>query len=105
MQQDRVDADNYSSDYLLALQHWGHLQNLACLRENSLRSLHWWDPIEQFVYQEGDWFDLDYDACAAQHGLHDMATAFCPFRGCRPSQHQAMYALFSTLSPRSCVKI
>ena len=44
------------------------------LRENSLRSLHWWDPIEQFVYQEGDWFDLDYDACAAQHGLHDMAT-------------------------------
>ena len=29
VQQDRVDADNYSSDYLLALQHWGHLQNLA----------------------------------------------------------------------------
>ena len=61
--QDRVDADNFSSDYLLALQRWGHRQNIACLRENPLRSLHWWDPIEQFVYQEGDWFDLDYDAC------------------------------------------
>ena len=23
-------------------------------------SLHWWDPIEQFVYQEGEWFDLGY---------------------------------------------
>ena len=33
-------------------------QNLACLRENPLRSLHWWGPIAQFVYQEGDWFDL-----------------------------------------------
>ena len=61
--QDRVDADNFSSDFLLALQHWGHRQNIACLRENPLRSLHWWDPIEQFVYQEGEWFDLDYDAC------------------------------------------
>ena len=62
-QQARVDADNYSSDYLLALQHWGHQQNLACLRENPLRSLHWWDPVEQYLCREDDWQDLDYDAC------------------------------------------
>ena len=61
--QDRVDADNFSSDFLLALQHWGNHHNLACLRENPLRSLHWWDPVEQFVYYEGEWFDLDCDAC------------------------------------------
>ena len=54
-QQARVDADNYSSDYLLALQHWGHQQNLACLRENPLRSLHWWDPVEQYLCREDDW--------------------------------------------------
>ena len=56
--QDRVDADNFSSDFLLALQHWGAQHNLACLRD-----LHWWDPVEQFVHHEGEWFDLDYDAC------------------------------------------
>ena len=42
---------------------WGHQQNLACLRENPLRSLHWWDPVEQYLCQDDDWQDLDYDAC------------------------------------------
>ena len=37
--------------------------HLASLRENPLRSLHWWDPVEQFVQHDGEWFDLDYDAC------------------------------------------
>ena len=63
MNQERVDADNFSSDFLLALQHWGAQHTIACLRENPLRSLHWWDPVEQFVHHEGEWFDLDYDAC------------------------------------------
>ena len=63
VKQERVDAGNFSSHFLLALQHWGAQRNLACLRENPLRSLRWWDPVEQFVQHEGEWFDLDYDAC------------------------------------------
>ena len=47
---ERVLADNFSSDYLLALQHWARHRGIACLRENPLRSLHWHDPVEQFVH-------------------------------------------------------
>ena len=61
--QQRVDADNYSSDYLLALHTWIAQHGLGGLRENPLRSLHWWDPIELHVTQQSTWHDLDYDAC------------------------------------------
>ena len=61
--QQRVDADNYSSDYLLALHTWVAQHGLGGLRENPLRSLHWWDPIELHVTQQSTWHDLDYDAC------------------------------------------
>ena len=50
--QQRVDADNYSSDYLLALHTWVAQHGLGGLRENPLRSLHWWDPIELHVTQQ-----------------------------------------------------
>ena len=59
----RVQADNFSSDYLLALQHWARFHRIACLRENPLRSLHWHDPVEVFVHEAHEWYDMDYDAC------------------------------------------
>ena len=60
---ERVLADNFSSDYLLALQHWARYRGIACLRENPLRSLHWHDPVEQLVHSSHEWYDMDYDAC------------------------------------------
>ena len=57
--QQRVTADNYSSDYPC----------LHCtpgrrgLRENPPRSLHWWGPVELYATEQGAWRDLDYDAC------------------------------------------
>ena len=59
----REKQDNYSSDYLLALHTWVAQHGLGGLRENPLRSLHWWDPIELHVTQQSTWHDLDYDAC------------------------------------------
>ena len=59
----RVTQDNLSSDYAIALQHWGHQHGLACLRENPLRSLHWEDPNEVTLHSQGGWYDFDYDAC------------------------------------------
>ena len=59
----RVTQDNFSSDYAIALQHWGHQHGLACLRENPLRSLHWEDPNEVTLHSQGGWYDFDYDAC------------------------------------------
>ena len=59
----RVSQDNFSSDYAIALQHWGHRHGLACLRENPLRSLHWNDPNEVTLHSQGGWYDIDYDAC------------------------------------------
>ena len=61
--EDWVQADNFSSDYLLALQHWARFHRIACLRENPLRSLHWHDPVEVFVHGAHEWYDMDYDAC------------------------------------------
>ena len=46
----RVSQDNFSSDYAIALQHWGHKHGLACFRENPLRSLHWDDPIMKCLF-------------------------------------------------------
>ena len=59
----RVTQDNFSSDYAIALQHWGHQCGLACMRENPLRSLHWHDPNEVLLHSQGGWMDFDYDAC------------------------------------------
>ena len=59
----RVTQDNFSSDYAIALQHWGHQHGMACLREKPLRSLHWEDPNEVSLHSQGGWFDFDYDAC------------------------------------------
>ncbi len=59
----RVSQDNFSSDYAIALQHWGHKHGLACFRENPLRSLHWDDPNEASLPSQGVWCDFDYDAC------------------------------------------
>ena len=60
---------NFSSDYAIALQHWGHQRGLACLRENPLRSLRWDDPNEVSLLSQGGWYDFDYDACFFLGGL------------------------------------
>ena len=83
----RVTQDNFSSDYAIALQHWGHQHGLACLRENPLRSLHWEDPNEVALHSQGGWFDFDYDACVflGARRIFWLVAAWVKSRAERPS--------------------
>ena len=59
----RVEDDNLMSDFSLACQAWLNSQGAGCLRENPINSLHWCDPVELWLCQQDDWYDLCYDAC------------------------------------------
>ena len=60
---DRVDKDNYCSDFLLAVQAVMDSRSRGAMRENPRRSLHWVDPVEEHIFSQGTWHDYEYDAC------------------------------------------
>ena len=59
----RVVQDNKASDFQLAVQHVMHEKGRGAIRENPARSLHWEDPNEKWVCENGDWHDYHYDSC------------------------------------------
>ena len=59
----RVVQDNNASDFQLAVQHVMHEKGRGAIRENPARSLHWEDPNEKWVCENGDWHDYHYDSC------------------------------------------
>ena len=60
---DRVEKDNRVSDYLLAIQRVINLHERGAFRENPSRSLHWVDPVEDHMRQDGCWSDFYYENC------------------------------------------
>ena len=63
----RVDKDNEVTDFMLGLLEDHDLQGGGSVRENPLRSLHWWLAKEQEMMASGRWKDKTYAACVL-HG-------------------------------------
>ena len=58
-----MDNDNYCSDFLQAIQAVMDSRNRGAVRENPRRSLHWLDPVEDYLFSQGAGQDYEYDAC------------------------------------------
>ena len=62
----RVAWDNAACDFLMDEVSLCHDRGGGTLQENPWRSLHWALPRQQQMIQSGEYWDLDYHACALQ---------------------------------------
>ena len=62
----RVEWDNQSCDFLMDAVALCRNRGGGTLQENPWRSLHWHLPRQQEMLQSGEYWDLDYHACALQ---------------------------------------
>lgn len=62
-QQNRVDADNSATEFLLDQIQQLALRGGGSVRENPWRSLHWFLPQEHAMMESGLWQDKRYSAC------------------------------------------